>query len=176
MSVSLFYDSLGKRFYFLPFCDSRVFFIRKFWENERPTSTEDETSTENSFYPKSETETEVSIPESERRAETIEDKMKNQELSKIELKNENRKLEYTIKRYQKNLARLTTENGAAENERIELENELLACKSHNDQLESDFRILEIEKMKYQTESKGKQAQLDTYEKQNHALIKCKFFG
>ena len=95
-------------------------------------------------------------------------------MSKIELKNENRKLEYQIKRYQKkNVARLTTENGAAENERIELENELLTCKSRIDQLESDIQLLEIQKKKYQTESKEKQAQLETYQTENNALKKCK---
>ena len=101
--------------------------------------------------------------------------MKNLALSNIELKNENRKLEYKIKRYQSNLARLTAENGAAQNERIDLENELLACKSRSDQLESDIQLLEIQKKKYQTESKEKQAQLETYEKERNALVKCKIF-
>ena len=142
--------------------------IRNFWKNERPTSTEFETESENSYYPKSETEAEISG--------TIEDQIQNLEISNIELKNENRKLEYKIKRYQKNLARLTTENGAAENERIELENELLTCKSRNDQLESDIRRLEIQNKKYQTELQAKQAQLETYEKEKNALIKCKLFG
>ena len=144
-----------------------------FWANNRPTSTEDETSTEISYYPKSETETEA---ECEQPEENIDNQIKKLELSKIELKNENRKLEYKIKRYQKNLARLTTENGAGENERIELENELLTCKSRNDQLESDVRLLEIKKKKYQTESQEKQAQLEKYEKDNNAMIKCKLLG
>ena len=147
-----------------------------FWANNRPTSTEDETSTKNSYYPRSDTETEISGENSEQSAEIIEDQIKNFELSKIELKNENRKLEYQIKRYQKNVARLTTENGAAENERIELENELLTCKSRIDQLESDIRLLEIQKKKYQTESQEKQAQLEKYETENNALIKCKLLG
>ena len=147
-----------------------------FWANNRPTSTEDETSTENSYYPRSDTETEISGENSEQPAEIIEDQIENFELSKIELKNENRRLEYQIKRYQKNVARLTTENGAAENERIELENELLTCKSRIDQLESDIRLLEIQKKKYQTESQEKQAQLEKYEKENNALIKCKLLG
>ena len=101
--------------------------------------------------------------------------MKNLALSKIELKNENRKLEYKIKRYQTNLARLTAENGAAENERIDLENELLNCKSHIDQLENDIQLLQIQKNKYQIESQEKQAQLETCEKEKNALIKCKVF-
>ena len=142
------------------------------WANNRPTSTEDETSTENSYYPKSQSETEISGPKREKSEENIDNQIKNLELSKIELKNENRKLEYRIKRYQKNLARLTTENGAGENERIELENELLTCKSRIDQLEIDNRLLEIEKKKYQTESQEKQAQLEKYEKVLE-LTKCK---
>ena len=101
--------------------------------------------------------------------------MKNLALSKIELKNENRKLEFKIKRFQTNLARLTAENGAAENERIDLENELLNCKSHIDQLESDIQLLQIQKNKYQIESQERQAQLETYEKERNALIKCKIF-
>ena len=115
-------------------------------------------------------------PKNEQPTETIEDQIKKLELSKIELKSENRKLEYKIKRYQKNLARLTTENGAAENERIELENELLNCKSHNDKIESENRLLKMQKKKYQTESQKKQAQLETYQKENNALIKCKVFS
>ena len=146
-----------------------------FWANNRPTSTEDETSTENSYYPKSETETEISEPKNDPPTETLEDQIRNLELSKNELKNENRKLEYKIKRFQTNLARLTAENGAAENERIDLENELLNCKSTIDMLESDNRRLETQKKKYQTESQEKQAQLETCEKEKNALIKCKVF-
>ena len=83
--------------------------IRNFWKNERPSSTEYETATENSYYPKSETDTEISGTKIEQPTETLEDQIKILELSKIELENENRKLEYKVKRYQKNLARLTTE-------------------------------------------------------------------
>ena len=56
------------------------------------------------------------------------------------------------------------------------EKELSICKSRNDQLESDNRWLEIQKTKYQTESQKKQAQLEIYQKENNALIKCKHFG
>ena len=70
--------------------------LRNFWKNERPTSTENETSSENSYYPKSETETEISGTGSEQPEEIIHDQIQNLELSKIELKNENRKLEYKI--------------------------------------------------------------------------------
>ena len=74
------------------------------------------------------------------------------------------------------MARLTTENGAAEDTRIKLENELLTSKSRIDQLEDDIRLLKIQKNKYQTESQEKQAQLETYQKENNALIKCEFVG
>ena len=104
------------------------------------------------------------------------DEIQNLELSKIELKNENRKLEYEIKRFQEKLARLTAETGAAEDTRLQLVNELLTCKSQNDQLKIDNRRLEIQKKKYQTESKEKNAQLEKYEKENYALIKCKILG
>ena len=137
-----------------------------FWANNRPTSTEDETSTEISYYPKSETETEA---ECEQPEENIDNQIKKLELSKIELKNENRKLEYKIKRYQKN-------ERYQENERIELENELVTCKSRIDYLESDIRRLEIQKKKYQTELQEKQAQLEKYQKDNKAMIKCKLLG
>ena len=143
-----------------------------FWANNRPTST-DETSTESSFYPKSETETEISETKSERSGETIEDQIKYLQISKNEIKSENRKLEFEIKRFQEKSARLTTENGAAADTRIKLENELLTCKSRIDQLEDDIRLLEIQKNKYQTESQEKQAQLEKYQKENNALIKCK---
>ena len=82
-----------------------------FWANNRPTSTEDETSTENSYYPKSESETEIPGTKSEQAVEIIHDQIKNLGLSKIYLRNENRKLEYKIKRFQEKLSRLTIENG-----------------------------------------------------------------
>ena len=109
---------------------------------------------------------------SEQAVETIEDHIKNLELSKIELKSENRKLEYRIKRFQEKLARLTTEIGAAEDIRIQMENELVNCKSRIDQLESGNRLLEMQKNKYRTESQRNQAQLETNQKEKNALIKC----
>ena len=149
---------------------------RIFWANNRPTPTEDETSTANSYYPESETETEISQTGMELPEEIIEDQIQNLELSKIELMNKNRKLEYEIIRFQEKLARLMTENGAAEDTRLQLVNELLTCKSQNDQLKIDNRRLEIQKKKYQTESQEKQAQLEKYQKDNNAMIKCKLLG
>ena len=127
--------------------DSRVFFIRNFWKNERPTSTENETETENPSHPKSETKTEVSRTNqwatSGQPVQIIEDQIKSLELSK--LKNENRKFEFKIKRFEAEMARLTTENDAAENDRPELAEVLLDYKARINQLESDNRQLEIKK-------------------------------
>ena len=119
-----------------------------FWANIRPTSTEDETSTENSHHPKTETETAISGTKSEQAVEIIHDQIKNLELSKNDLKNENRKLEFKVKRFQEKLTRLTIENGAVEDSRIQLENELLTCKSRIDQLVTENRRLEIKEKKY----------------------------
>merc|ERR1712131_407689 len=59
----------------------------------------------------------------------------------ISEKSENRKYEYKLKSFQQNLARFEIKNGASgkcwkllENDRIELENELISCKSQIDQL------------------------------------------
>ena len=154
--------------------DSQVFLTRNFWKIERPTSTENETESENSYYPKSETDTVISGTKSEQPVKIIEDLVKNLQSSNNELKNENLKFEYEFE-YEK-LARLTTEIAAVEDSRFQLGNELLNCKSHNDKLESDNRLLEMQKKKYQTESQEKQAQLEKYENKNNALIKCKVFG
>ena len=147
-------------------CDSRVFLIRIFWENERLTSTEHETATEDSFYPKSENETEISELKTGQPTETINDHLQNLEYKMID---------YKIKRLQEKMARLTTENGSMENERMELENELLACKSRIDQLETGNRLLENQKKKYQTESLEKQAQLENERMElENELLACKF--
>ena len=55
-----------------------------------------------------------------------------------------------------------------ENDRIELENELITCKSQIDKLKTDIQRLE-------DQSKEKQAKLDKYEKEINAFIKCKVF-
>ena len=90
----------------------------------------------------------------------------------ISEKSENRKHEYKLKSFQQNLARFEIKNGASgkcwkllENDRIELENELITCKSQIDQLKTDNQRLE-------DQSKGKQAKLDKYEKEINALMKC----
>ena len=56
-------------------------------------------------------------------------------------------IDYKIKRLQEKMARLTTENGAAEDSRIQLENELLTCKSRIDQLLAENRRRETKEKK-----------------------------
>ena len=105
--------------------------------------------------------------------------------------NDRRKLEYKMKHFQQNLNRLKVENGASgkfwkllENDRNELENELISCKSRIDQLESDNRRLEIKANENHTEVLRKQEQIEFFEAQNNELtsenaaaknelIKCK---
>ena len=147
-----------------------------FWANNRPTSTEDETATVSSYYPQSEAETEVSEPTRELTTNSLEDQIRNLELSKNWLKSENRMLEYKIIRFEEKMARMTTEIGAAEESIIQIENEFLNCKSTIDGLESDIRRLQIQKKKYQTESQEKQAQLETFQKKSNVLIKCRIFA
>ena len=155
--------------------------IRNFWNNERPTSTEWETETEDSYYPESESCNEIEKPRREQSTEeTLEDQIKILELSKNKLKSENRKLEYKIKGVQRELAILITKNEAAENDRIELENELLISKSrideletNNRRLETDNRRLKVHTKEYKTEAQEKQAQLEIFEKKNRTLVKCK---
>ena len=79
---------------------------------------------------------------------------------------ENLKLQYKLKSFQQNLARLKTTTGASgkcwkllENDRIELENVLISFKSQIDQLQKELQT--------------KQARLETYENKNNALMKCK---
>ena len=88
-------------------------------------------------------------------------------------KSENQKYENKLKSFQQNLARLKIKNGASEkcwelleNDRIELENELISCKSRNNQLERA-------ELNLKKEFQEKQAQLEIFQKQNSALIKCK---
>ena len=83
-------------------------------------------------------------------------------------KNAERKLEYKIKSFQNNLARLKTKHGATgkcwkllEIDKIELENELISLKSRVDKLETDLQEKEV--------------QLETYQKEKRAMIKCEFF-
>ena len=93
--------------------------------------------------------------------------------------NDHRKLEYKMEYFQQNLARLKTVNGAAgkcwkllEIDRIELENELISCKSRIDQLELDNQLLEIKANENQAESQELQAQLKRSEQEKQTLVKC----
>ena len=105
--------------------------MRTFWENERPSSSEDETETESWVYPEVETKGNIEI-------------VKDLDLSKNELKSEIRKLEHKMKMYrntlrnqEKIISRLKTDYEALKNksrlERIQLENklELLGERYHS---------------------------------------------
>ena len=74
--------------------------MRTFWENERPSSSDDEKETENSLY--TEMEAKANIRSSEHIIGNIEI-VKDLNLSKTELKSEIRKLEYKMKNYRTNL-------------------------------------------------------------------------
>ena len=150
------------------------------WATSRPTSTgEYVTASESSdmhfSYPESETGANISEPKNQQPTETIRDQIENLELSKNELKSENRKLEFEIERIQEKLVILTTELGASESSRIRLENKLINCYSRIDQLETDNRQFEIRENNYQKELQEKQALLETYQNQNE-LIECKLLG
>ena len=58
--------------------------------------------------------------------------------------------------------------------KMNLENELINCKSRIQQLETANRRLEIQQKNYQNELKEKQAELDSFEdRYNKRIIKCK---
>ena len=155
------------------------------WATSRPTSTGEYVTASGSSdmpssFPRSEMGspqlgTYISEPKYQQPTETIRDQIENLELSKNELKSENRKLEFEIERIQEKLVILTTELGASESSRIRLENKLINCYSRIDQLETDNRQFEIRENNYQKELQEKQALLETYQNQNE-LIECKLLG
>ena len=148
---------------------SRVFLIRKFWENERPSSTEYET--ESSYYPESEAETEKG---EDHPVEEIIDPFKvlyKVEIERLQCKIQN--CEQSLKNRDRVISQLKLENAAVNNERIELQNELITSKSRISQLESENRKHKREKQKYITESQQKQAKLKSFEERCIALTKCK---
>ena len=104
-------------------CDYKIFPIRKFWENERPSSSEDETEPEGSHHSTSEAQTNCST---ELIMDNIE-AVKDLNLSTNELKSEIRKLEYKI-------SKLETENKIVENKRNQLENKLKSSEERYDAL------------------------------------------
>lgn len=154
---------------------NRVFLIRKFWENERPSSTEYET--ESSYYPESEAETEKG---EDHPVKEIIDPFKildptatkfKVEIERLQCKIQN--CEQSLKNRERVISQLELENTAVNNERIELQNELITSKSRISQLESENRKHEREKQKYITESQQKQAKLQSFEERCITLIKCK---
>ena len=147
-----------------------MFLVRNYWKNERPSSTENDT--ESSNYPESQPETivsrqsDISLPE-------LENPLKDLDLSNLELKSKIRKLEYEVERSKKDkrnqewtseavMNQLKRQNKASESEKLELENELIACKSRIDQLEYQNQQLTI-----------MAKECEALKKQNIALIKCK---
>ena len=149
--------------------------IRKFWENERPSSTE--YGTESSYYPESEAETEKGKDHS---IEEIIDPFKILDLSATKFKAEIERLQCKIQNCERNLnnrerviSQLKLENTVVNNERIELQNELITSKSRISQLESENRKHEREKQKYIIESQQKLSKLQSFEERCIALIKCK---
>ena len=147
------------------------------WATSRPTSTGEyvtasECSDMHFSYPESETGANISEPKNQQPTETIRDQIEKiikKELSKIELKSGNRKLEYEIKRIQEKLERLTIDFEASENSRNRLEQELIDCYSRIDLLETHNRRFEIKEKFYQ-------ALLKTYRNKNNELIECKHLG
>ena len=127
-----------------------VFLVRNFWENERPSSSDDEIEIECPYYPKIESKTRIG---SSGNIEIVKDL----NLSKKELKSEIRKLEYKIKGYQTGLrnqiitnSRLKTEceeiQKQSQVEKIKLQNELEALQLNNEfektQLQKELEILQ----------------------------------
>ena len=152
------------------------------WATSRPTSTGEYVTASGSSdmpssFPRSEMGspqlgTYISEPKYQQPTETIRDQIEKiikKELSKIELKSGNRKLEYEIKRIQEKLERLTTDFEAYENTRTRLEQELIKCYSRIDLLETHNRRFEIKEKFYQ-------ALLKTYRNKNNELIECKLLG
>ena len=106
--------------------------MRTFWENERPSSSEEEPETENSLY--QELEAKARICSSVGSIEIVKDL----DLSKNELKSEIRRLEYKIKRYRTNL-----KNQEKINNRLKKEYEALKNRSQLEiiQLRNEHKLL-----------------------------------
>ena len=153
-----------------------VFLARNFWENERPSSTENQT--ESSNYPESQAETVVPRESRDPPITKLEKPLEN--LENIELKSKIRKLEYEIERTKKEkrnqeltdqavINQLKRQNIASESEKMELENELIECKSRIDQLKYENQRLREEKCENCDRNAKK---CESLEKRNNALIKC----
>ena len=159
-----------------------MFLIRNFWEIEKPSSTEDET--ESTSYPGSEVETVVPFQSKDNLIPELESPLQNLELPNFELKSEIRKLQFEVERchttirnqelnHQSVINQLKRENGTANNDRLELEKELIASKSRVDQLEFEIKRLERVKMKFQSDFEERKAKCESLENQYHKLVKCR---
>ena len=115
--------------------------IRKFWKNERPSSTENETD-----YP---TEESGAVSEDERtrsifEIRQLENPLQNLEESSIALISENRRLKYKIRKFQKEhrkqqkeISQLKAENKALKNDKVGNKKNSMVCESCTNQLESN---------------------------------------
>ena len=134
----------------------KIFMIRNFWQNERPSSTESET--ESSVCTESEAEVEISTREPMIQNVTT---VKNLDLTHNELKSEIRKLEYQLERsatslqnQEKLISQLTTKNEIVSNKNVRLENEFAIAQSRINHLESEIRRYKYEKVKYEVDFQG----------------------
>ena len=73
-----------------------IFLLRKFWANERPTSTEYDSETESSLSPETATSVRPSLsgPTRRRHDDRLENSLQNLEQSNNDLKSENRQLKF----------------------------------------------------------------------------------
>ena len=103
----------------------------------------------------------------------LENPLQNLGLTNIEFKSKIRKLEYEVERSKEDkrnqeltnqavINQLQRQNKASENKKLELENEVIACKSRIDQLEYQNQQLTIIAK-----------ECESLKKQNNALVKCK---
>ena len=130
----------------------KIFMIRNFWQNERPSSTESETES-------TESEAKVKISSREPMIQIVET-VKNLDLNPNELKSEIRRLEYQLERAktslqnkEKVITQLTTENEIVANEKVQLEYQLEKSERiqrNQEKLISQFELkMKLEKQMYE---------------------------
>ena len=131
----------------------KIFTIRKFWQNERPSSTESETES-------TESEAKVKISSREPMIKNVAT-VKNLDLTHSELKSEIRKLEYQLERSETSLqnqenliSQLTTKNEIVSNKNVRHENEFATARSRINHLESEIRRYKYEQVKYEVDFQG----------------------
>ena len=120
---------------------------RLFWEEDRPSSTEDESETEYFSLPESEAETMSSCQVGENLLiETLEDEVQNLQLLNIELKTKYKAAKTELKRNtSRRLEKLKIETEKIENrnEKIKLEKDLMAANTRIEKLENDLKCQKI---------------------------------